>query len=479
MRIDFFRHRWIWGAPVLALAIALILGIPQLSKSATPQVWTERPPAHATAATPTSMWVALARELKPAVVNVSTTRVQQGTQMNGPDDEPFSQFFKQFGHQRRTVHSLGSGFVINRDGYVATNNHVVDGATEIKVTLSDGREFTAKVLGRDPKTDLALLKVDATALPVIPLGDSTKLEVGEPVMAIGNPFGLEQTVTTGIVSATGRVIGEGPYDNFIQTDASINPGNSGGPLINTRGEAVGINTAILSQTGGSVGIGFSIPVNVAKPVFTQLASAGHVTRGYLGVEIQRVTSELAKSFKLPAVRGALVASVVDGSPAQKAGLRPGDVITEYDGHVVARSDDLPLVVAETPVGRDVRLTVVRGGAPVTLTAHVGKLADAEEPAAAEAKSKSSLGLSVQTLTANLADEVGLREKKGVLVRGVEDGSPAATAGLRPGDVIAEVDHKSVASVDEMKRELDSRKPGAPVLFLVHRRGTSLYVAVSV
>src|SRR5207248_1531081 len=229
---------------------------------------------------------------------------------------------------RRMVRGLGSGFVINADGYILTNNHVVDGAADIRVKFSDGRELTGRIVGRDDKTDLALLKVDATGLPVIPIGDSAKLEVGEPVMAVGNPFGLEQTVTTGIVSATGRAIGAGPYDDFIQTDASINPGNSGGPLINARGEVVGVNTAIASGgSGGSVGIGFAIPTNLVKPVVTQLASAGHVVRGWLGVSIQALTPDLAKTFGSTDATGALVSSVADGSPAQRAGLKQGDVIT--------------------------------------------------------------------------------------------------------------------------------------------------------
>ncbi|PYM76968.1 MAG: peptidase [Candidatus Rokuibacteriota bacterium] len=363
--------RWIIAAtaPLAVLALAIVVPVFALQKSNPAPLWSEHPVAPAAPAPPPSPWVQLARELKPAVVNVSTKRVEEGRRRlegSGDAQGPFNQFFRQFfGDQpRRTVRSLGSGFIVNADGYVVTNNHVVDGATEIKVTLADGRELAAKVLGRDPKTDLALLKIDATGLPLIALGVSTQLQVGEPVMAIGNPFGLEQTVTTGIVSATGRVIGEGPYDDFIQTDASINPGNSGGPLINSKGQAVGINTALVSQSGGSVGIGFAIPINLAKPVLTQLAAAGRVERGYLGVAVQRVTPDLAKTFKLEGSQGALVASVAAGSPAMNAGVKRGDVIVEYDGHRIARSDALPRVVAETPVGKDVALVVVRDGKPV-------------------------------------------------------------------------------------------------------------------
>ncbi len=476
--------RWIIAAtaPLAVLALAIVVPVFALQKSNPAPLWSEHQVAPAAPAPPPSPWVQLARELKPAVVNVSTKRVEEGRRRleeSGDEQGPFNQFFRQFfGDQpRRTVRSLGSGFIVNADGYVVTNNHVVDGATEIKVTLADGRELAAKVLGRDPKTDLALLKIDATGLPLIALGDSTQLQVGEPVMAIGNPFGLEQTVTTGIVSATGRVIGEGPYDDFIQTDASINPGNSGGPLINGKGQAVGINTALVSQTGGSVGIGFAIPINLAKPVLTQLAAAGRVERGYLGVAVQRVTPDLAKTFKLEGPQGALVASVAAGSPAMNAGVKRGDVIVEYDGHRIARSDALPRVVAETPVGKDVALVVVRDGKPVTLSVKVARLAEAPERAVAESNTTAPLGLTVQTLTPALARQFGLHESVGVLVRGVEGASPAADAGVQPGDVIAEIDRQPVKSVDDLERAIDKRHPGSSTLLLVHRNGGDLYIAL--
>ena len=476
--------RWIIAAtaPLAVLALAIVLPVFALQKSNPAPLWSEHQVAPAAPAPPPSPWIQLARELKPAVVNVSTKRVEEGRRrLEGSGDEqgPFNQFFRQFfGDQpRRTVRSLGSGFIVNADGYVVTNNHVVDGATEIKVTLADGRELAAKVLGRDPKTDLALLKIDATGLPLIALGVSTQLQVGEPVMAIGNPFGLEQTVTTGIVSATGRVIGEGPYDDFIQTDASINPGNSGGPLINSKGQAVGINTALVSQSGGSVGIGFAIPINLAKPVLTQLAAAGRVERGYLGVAVQRVTPDLAKTFKLEGPQGALVASVAAGSPAMNAGVKRGDVIVEYDGHRIARSDALPRVVAETPVGQDVALVVVRDGKPVTLSVKVARLAEAPERVVAESNTTAPLGLTVQTLTPALARQFGLHESVGVLVRGVEGASPAADAGVQPGDVIAEIDRQPVKSVDDLERAIDKRQPGSSTLLLVHRNGGDLYIAL--
>jgi serine protease Do len=377
------------------------------------------------------------------------------------------------------VRSLGSGFIINQSGFVLTNNHVIDKASEIHVRLADGRDLPGKVVGRDPKTDLALVKIEATGLTVVPVGDSSKLEVGAPVMAIGNPFGLEQTVTTGIVSATGRVIGEGPYDDFIQTDASINPGNSGGPLINAQGQAVGINTAIFSRTGGSVGIGFAIPVNLAKPVVTQLAQSGHVQRGWLGVSIQSLTPDLAKTFGLQNTHGALVASVSDGSPAAKAGLKAGDVISEYNGREVGRTEELPRAVAETPVGREVPITVIREGKPVKLTAKIAQLEDnGQELAAAEAPGdKPALGVDVESLTPALAHQLGISESRGVIVKAVRDGGPAANAGIQAGDVIVEVDRHPVATVAEMKSALDKRAKGSPVLLLVHRDGSSLYAAV--
>ncbi len=485
MNVSMIRRRWMVGPAALLAVLGLIVLAPRFGfTTGQASLWSERPLATpAPAATPAPPWVELARALKPAVVNISTQRVQEGGQpFAGPfgDGSPFNQFFEQFfrGQPRRTVRSLGSGFVINPDGLIVTNNHVVDGATEIKVTLSDGRELGAKVLGRDPKTDLALLKVEAAGLPVVALGASARLQVGEPVMAIGNPFGLEQTVTTGIVSATGRVIGEGPYDDFIQTDASINPGNSGGPLINGQGQAIGINTAIFTRSGGSVGIGFAIPIDLAKPVLAQLAGSGHVVRGYLGVTVQRVTSDLAKSFHLPDARGALVASVLDGAPAMRGGVKPGDVIVEYDGRKVARSDELPRAVAETPVGREVTVGVVRDGKPLSLKVTIAKLAEPEERQAARAGAGPSLGLAVQTVTPGLAQELGLPERSGVLVRGVEDGSPAANAGVQPGDVIKEIDRRPVTSADELRQAVAAHRPGAPVLFLVRRNGGSLYLAVS-
>ena len=468
------------------VALALVTGValaPHLGFTAGPRapLWTDRPLD--AAPTPVAMpnWVQLAKELKPGVVNVSTKRVEGGgAQMKSPfgQSDPFEQFFKQYGDQpKRSVRSMGSGFIINPTGHIVTNNHVVEGATEIMVKLSDGRELTAKVVGRDPKTDLALLKVEATELPTIALGDSSELKVGEPVMAIGNPFGLESTVTTGIVSATGRVIGQGPYDDFVQTDASINPGNSGGPLINARGQAIGINAAIFSQSGGSVGIGFAIPSNQAKTVVAQLAETGHVSRSWLGVSIQPLTPELAKGFGLSEAKGALVASVSDDSPAMKAGIKAGDVITEYDGRKVASSDELPKLVAVTPAGREVAVAVVRDGKTLRLQAKVTALDDPDQKIAAEAGEKGKLGVAVEPVTPAIAKQLGLKNSSGVVVRRVEDGSPAANAGIQPGDVILEIDRQPVKDVAGLKGLVAKHAKGTPMVVLLHREAATLYVVV--
>jgi serine protease Do len=483
MKRLFGKHRWAWPAAAL-VGLGLVAGVglgPHLGFTAGPKApfWTERtldvPPGPVQAPN----WVEIARQVKPAVVHVSTKRAEGGSPTRSPfgSGDPFEQFFKQFGEPRRNVRSMGSGFIINANGHIITNNHVVEGASEITVKLSNGREFTAKVVGRDPKTDLALLKVEATDLPTVALGDSSELRVGEPVMAIGNPFGLEQTVTTGIVSATGRVIGQGPYDDFVQTDASINPGNSGGPLINSRGQAIGINAAIFSQSGGSVGIGFAIPSNQAKTVVTQLAETGHVSRSWLGVSIQPVTPELARGFNLPDAKGALVASVTEDSPAMKAGLKPGDVIVEYDGRKVARSDELPRLVAETPTGREVSITVLREGKTTTLQARVARLDEPDLKVASEVGDRGTLGVAVDPVTPEIAKQLGLKDARGVVVKRVEDGSPAANAGIRPGDVILEVDRQPVKDVAGLRQLIDRHAKGTPMVMLLKRQDATLYVAV--
>ena len=315
-------------------------------------------------------------EVKPAVVNISTTQAvrQPRPGFRGPfrGQDPYEEFFGRFfggpaPEAPRPQQSLGSGFIIDKDGYILTNNHVIENAGMIMVKLANEKEYEAKLVGRDPRTDLALIKINARGgLPVVRLGDSDALQVGDWVLAIGNPFGLGQTVTAGIVSAKGRVIGEGPYDDFIQTDAAINPGNSGGPLFNTKGEVVGINTAIFSQSGGNIGIGFAVPVNMAKGLLPQLKAKGRVSRGWLGVSIGPVTDEVAKELKLTDKKGALVMEVVEKSPADRAGLQQGDLIVGFDGKDVGSAQDLPRLVGNTPIGKEVILRVIREGRPLDI-----------------------------------------------------------------------------------------------------------------
>ncbi len=471
---------------ILGVLITASLNLVPLTKATTAQVWTEKGESGLFSSSQISdgkLWVKLAKELTPAVVNISTTQVvKRGAQSRGPfsEDDPFNEFFKRFfGDQPRQFKatSLGSGFIINKDGYILTNNHVVENATDITVKLGDSRELKAKVIGRDPKTDIALIKIEASNLPVIPLGNSDKLEVGEPVMAIGNPFGLNQTVTTGIVSAKGRFIGEGPYDNFIQTDASINRGNSGGPLINTSGEAVGINTAIFSPTGGSIGIGFAIPIDMTKEVLPQLKDRGQVTRGWLGVAIQPITPDLGKKFSLKQANGALVSDVMEGSPAEHAGVKQGDVIVEFDGKKIKSSTDLPHMVASTPVGKEVPIKVVRDGAEVTLQVKVGELKEEQVAAMTSTSPKTKLGIDIQELTPALARKFGLKGEKGVVITEVEPDSPGDAVGLQPGDLILEINRVRVTTVNQVRRVLEKTKPDEPTLLLVKRDGGTRYVVI--
>jgi serine protease Do len=426
----------------------------------------------------------LAEKLKPAVVNISTTMVlKEGSFMEGRpspfgERDPFREFWEKFfgGEipRERETKSLGSGFIINKEGYIVTNNHVVENAKEIIVTLQNEKDYRAKVVGLDKKTDLALIKIEAEEnLPVAPLGDSNKLGVGEWVVAIGNPFGLAETVTAGIVSAKGRVIGAGPYDDFIQTDASINPGNSGGPLFNFWGEVVGINTAIFA-TGQ--GIGFAIPINLAKELLPALKEKGRVTRGWLGVRIQAVTSQLAESFGLKEKKGALVSQVFKGGPAEKAGIKQGDVIIEFDGKEITNFNDLPRIVASTPVGKTVTITVLRNGKTLPLQVTVAEM---EEPTEiAKAPSKKPLGMTVQDITPEIARALELEEVTGVVVAGVEPDSPAARVDIRKGDVIQEVNRKPIKDVREFEQAIEASKDQENILFLIRRGDSNLFVVVS-
>jgi serine protease Do len=429
----------------------------------------------------------LAEKVKPAVVNISTTSIVKipggpfrhffGPDEGGPFGDFFHNFFGQIPDQEMKQQSLGSGFIIDKDGYIITNNHVVQGAEEIKVKLADGREFKAKVVGRDPKTDLALIKISSLFkdLPSLSLGDSDKMRVGDWVIAIGNPFGLEETVTQGIISATGRVIGSGPYDNFLQTDAPINPGNSGGPLVNLKGEVIGINTAIISS---GQGIGFAVPSNIAKSVIPQIRKTGKVVRGWVGVSIQSVTPEIAQAFGLKEARGALVGEVVAGGPADKAGIKRGDIIKSFDGKEIKKVSDLPFLVAETPVGKTVEVKAIRNGKEMTFTVKIEEMEEGKAAPAAPAASE-DLGLTVENITPQLMRELRIRDRTGVVVVNVESGSPVDDAGMQPGDVIKEVNRVPVSNLKEYGSALARTGKGRPVLFLIKRGGQTFFVSISV
>jgi len=434
----------------------------------------------ALAAPITPDFVKLAKKLKPTVVNISTSKtvgVQKRQHPYAGPGDPFQEYFDKFFQGQQHPYkqkNLGSGFIISEDGYIITNNHVISGADEIKVKLSDGREFRGEIKGRDEKFDIALVKIDAKgSLPVAPLGDSDKMEVGEWVMAIGNPFGLAQTVTVGIVSAQGRVIGSGPYDDYIQTDASINPGNSGGPLFNTNGEVIGINTAILA---GGQGIGFAIPVNMAKAIISQLKEHGRVTRGWLGVSVQKVTPDLAKSFGLEAERGALVAEVMSDSPAEKSGIKGGDIVLEYDGHQIREMSDLPRLVAATPVGKKVKVLVQRDGHEQSIPVTIEKMKEGDDEDVALTSDR--LGVKVVDLTAEKAQQLRIQgDHRGVVVTEVQPESLADRGGILEGDVIREINGVRVANVRDYGKAISSLKKGGYLKVLLRRGESSLFVAL--
>ncbi|MDD9912192.1 MAG: DegQ family serine endoprotease [Alphaproteobacteria bacterium] len=441
----------------------------------------------------------LVERLSPSVVNISTeTKAPEvdadGEKFNPFEGTPFEDFFKGFGGRghfpqfRERQQSTGSGVVISKDGYVVTNNHVIEGADEIIVRFNgDREEYPAELIGRDSKNDLALLKLEdmPKGLQAAELGDSDKLRPGQAVLAIGNPFGLGGTVTAGIVSALGRNIGQGPYDDFIQTDAAINPGNSGGPLFSQDGDLVGINTAILTRTGGSNGIGFAIPVNTVKLIVAQIKKHGHPVRGWLGVRIQQVTPELAENFNLSDDVGALVAEIVEDSPAEAAKIQVGDIIMSYNGTQIEEMADLPRLVAETEVGQTVTVNLLRNGSNKRVYVKIAELEEEEGdtltrlPRKKDEKPTELLGLSLQILTKNQAENLDLPEDvDGLVVVSVDYNSPAAEAGLRRGDVLVEANMKPVSSMSDLEAQVD-RSKGKSVLLRVFRRDGYLFIPLAV
>ncbi|MBT3559355.1 MAG: Do family serine endopeptidase [Rhodospirillales bacterium] len=442
----------------------------------------------------------LAERLLPMVVNISTTTVIEGREgpvmPQLPPGSPFEDFFKEFfdrnqGQQRqRRATSLGSGFIISNDGYVVTNNHVIQGADEITVILHDDTQLEAEIIGFDPKTDLALLKVKFEGdLPAAKFGDSDKSRVGDWIVAIGNPFGLGGTVTAGIISARGRDINSGPYDEYIQTDASINRGNSGGPMFNLDGDVVGINTAIFSPSGGSVGIGFAIPSNVAKNVIDQLIEHGTVKRGWLGVHIQDVSDEIAETLGMSEASGALVANVMEDGPAATSGIKPGDVILTFNNRKVSEMRRLPKIVADTPVGKKVDVDVWRDGKQVTLQVEVGVLDD--EVIAASTSGGGSgmkeiriekLGLSVAGFTDEIREQFQLEDAaKGVIVIAVDDEGPAADKDVRPGDLIVEVSQSEVSEPGQIAKAVEDAEAAGrkSVLLLIEGQAGLRFVALRI
>jgi serine protease Do len=441
--------------------------------------WEERP-SEAVAAPPQGAppsFADLAESVSPAIVNIQTKRtVEAGPGARHPLEEFFGPPFEEFFRQPRNVPSLGTGFLISADGYIVTNNHVIEDVDEITVHFEDGEKREAEIVGRDPETDIALIRVEHDGdFPYLPLGNSDNVRPGDWVVAIGNPFGLEHTVTAGIVSAKHRQINPEPgarrFDDFIQTDAAINPGNSGGPLINLAGEVIGINTAINPRANT---IGFAVPINLAKGILPQLRASGRVSRGWLGVYIQAIDEDTADLLELGSREGALVSKVEPGSPADDAGIRRGDVIVAFDGQPIDEMEALPRIVATTPVGAEVEVTVLRKGDRKKLDVTLGELgSEVARASTGEEPQAGAFGLQVQRLTPEIAEQLGMEEAEGVVISGVEPGSPAEEAGLRRGDVVLEVNQQAVADVGDFRDALAGKSKGA--LLLVRRGEAEIFV----
>jgi serine protease Do len=479
-----FRHGFASGAAMLFLLLGGALGFVAAKDDA------HKPSAEALSASalpgPDSLSAAFERVAKlvqPAVVNISTEQVIHTSGFTQDpfggmfgDNSPFGRLFNMPKDMKQR--SLGSGFVVDPKGYIVTNNHVVKNATKIKVKLQDGHVLDGTVVGTDPQTDIAVIKVNASDLATLRLANSDQVKVGEWVLAFGSPFGLEQTMTAGIISAKGRVIGAGNYDNFLQTDAAINPGNSGGPLVNLAGEVVGINTMILSDGGGFQGVGLAIPASMADNVYHQLVKSGKVTRGWLGVNIQNMTPELAKSFNMKNEEGVLIAQVESDSPASKAGLRSGDIVLEYNGKEIKNPEDLSIAVADTKVGSPAKLKVMRDGKTLYLDASVGarpaEQAEASKPG--ENSEHAKLGVTVENIDSSIARQLKLSPATGVVVTEVQPGSPAEEGNVQTGDVIREINHKPIKNAADMQAEIRNLKKGSTVLLTVVRQGRTQYLA---
>lgn len=429
----------------------------------------------------------LVSRVAPAVVTIRSERRVRAPQQHPFFDDPFfREFFgDRFGGMQpreQIERGLGSGVIVTQDGYLLTNHHVIDGAEEIKVELTNNRVYDAKVVGTDPRSDLAVLRINAAGLPLLALGDSDRVRVGDVVLAIGNPLGVGQTVTAGIISAKGRTTGlsDGSFESFLQTDAPINRGNSGGALVNTAGELIGINSQILSPTGGNIGIGFAIPANMARSVADQLMKQGKVRRGRLGASIQPVTSDIAQSLGLKDVRGVIISSIEPGSPAERAGLKQGDIITAFNGKEVSDSNSLRNLVASTAPGTEVTLTILRDGREQQVRATLGELSNQvnQNQRGGEGNSgEGQYGMSLTPLTPEIAAQLGLpRDAQGLAVSAVDPAGAAADAGLRPGDVIEQVNRQPVRTVDELKSALD-KTGDRPALLLVNRRGNRVFLTL--
>jgi serine protease Do len=429
----------------------------------------------------------LAEKVKPAVVNISTTKTYKGrggfgmpfgrSPFSGPfGDDFFDRFFGDIPQREFKQRSLGSGFIISNDGYIFTNNHVVEQADKILVKISDGKEYEAKIIGTDAKTDIALIKIKPNnSLPVVEIGDSDKVRVGEWVIAIGNPFGLEQTVTAGIVSAKGRVIGAGPYDNFIQTDASINPGNSGGPLFSMDAKVIGINTAIVAQ---GQGIGFAIPVNMARSILADLKTKGKVTRGWLGISVQDISEDIAKNLNHKSRSGAIVSDVFKGDPADLAGIKVGDIVTEINGKSIKDTHDLLLTIAGLHVGEKVSIKVIRDGKEMIFPVTVSERKDKPEIATGKG-TKGYFGITAQEITPEIAQQLGIGHESGVIISHVENGSPADDVGLQPQDIIVQINKVKITSMKQFVKEIGKAAEKNNVTLLVKRGKSSFFVGLRI